>query len=152
MLTNLCDTVEHKEAPFKTSNGQAEIKSNKSYFQQIIFLTNKNFILARRNIVGTLGEILVALLFVLILFFIRLLYDVTRNSDQSNTITSNPINKVVNNINISTDFIPIIYYYPNNAFVLTLVQEAYRIIQTQVNSTSNVSFYANSKLLVFDLN
>ena len=106
-------------------------------FWQIVFLTNKNFILARRNIVGTLGEILVALLFVLILLIMRYVYDVSRYSDQANlsagmqSTNANPINKVVYNINLTNQFTPIIYYYPNNAYVVTLVTAAYNIIVAQ---------------------
>jgi hypothetical protein len=40
-------------------------------FWQILILTKKNFLLARRNVVGTVAEILVALLFVLILLLIQ---------------------------------------------------------------------------------
>ena len=106
-------------------------------FWQILILTKKNFLLARRNVVGTVAEILVALLFVLILLLIRYVYDASRYSDQANIVASqsatnaNPVDYVVKNINISTTFVPIIYYYPNNAYVLSLVTAAYTIINTQ---------------------
>jgi hypothetical protein len=106
-------------------------------FWQILILTKKNFLLARRNVVGTLGEILVALLFVLILLIIRYVYDVTRYSDQANisaqtgSTNANPINYVVYNINVSTNFIPKIYYFPNNPYVTSLVTAAFNIIQAR---------------------
>ena len=106
-------------------------------FWQILILTKKNFLLARRNVVGTLGEILVALLFILILLIIRYTYDVSRYSDQANisaqtgSSNANPINYVVYNINVSTNIVPKIYYYPNNAYVLSLVNDSYSIIKAR---------------------
>jgi len=117
-------------------------------FWQVLILTKKNFILARRNVVGTLGELFVALLFVLILLLIRYVSDVERYADQANILANsttpyatnaNPINYVAANINISSSFTPIIYYYPDNDYVRNITIAACNIIQARqprFNATS----------------
>jgi len=118
-------------------------------FWQILILTKKNFLLARRNVVGTLGEILVAILFVIIILLMRYITDVASFSDQTNIPTNssssspatnfNRINYVVRNVNLSKDFIPIIYFYPDNSFVKNLTRDAIKIIEAQqplFNATS----------------
>ena len=107
--------------------GDNKVKQRKvvGFFKQTYILLWKNSILFRRNIAGTLAEVLVALIFVLILVLIRFVYDVPRYSDQTHSNSeSNPIKNVVNFINISTTNVPIIYYYPNNAYILSLITSA----------------------------
>lgn len=48
------------------------------FFKQILILMWKNSILFKRNISGTIAEICVALIFVLILFLVRALADTSR--------------------------------------------------------------------------
>ena len=106
-------------------------------FWQIFLLSKKNLLLARRNILGSLAEILAAFLFVIVLFILRYLYDVQRYNDQANLSpnstesNANPIVSIVSNANISTYFLPIIYFYPDNSYVQSLVRAAYAIIKSQ---------------------
>ena len=113
------------------NNGQVKQRKVVGFFRQVVILFWKNSILFRRNVAGTVAEVLVALLFVLMLALMRFISDVPRYSDQTNSYDSNPIKSVVQFINISTTSVPVIYYYPNNAYVLSLVTAAYNIIRAQ---------------------
>ena len=124
----------------------AEIESRKvvGFFRQIIILLWKNSILFRRNISGTLAEILVALLFLVILLFLRFFVDSTKISDQDST--KYPVRNVIDYINVTSKR-GLIMYYPNNAYVQTIVNDAYQLITTQkplFNATLVGSQYADA--------
>ncbi len=128
------------DLPVKLNESQSKQPQRKvvGLFWQVLILTKKNFLLARRNVVGTLGELLVAFLFILILVIIRYVNDAERYEDQANIVgnrsfanNANQINYVVKNINLSTTFMPIVYYYPNELFVKDLMNDAFKIIQKQ---------------------
>ena len=108
-----------------------EIESRKvvGFLRQIIILLWKNSILLRRNISGTIAEILVTLIFVFILLFIRFFVDSTRISDENsaNNTARNVIEKI--NFTLRRD---LIMYYPNNAYVQTIVNDSYSLIRSQM--------------------
>ena len=126
--------------PVKLNESQLKQPQRKvvGLFWQVLILSKKNFLLARRNVVGTLGELLVAFLFILILVIIRYVNDAERYEDQANILgngsfatNANQINFVVKNINVSTNFTPIVYYYPDEPFVRHLMSGALKIIEKQ---------------------
>lgn len=92
-------------------------------FKQIWLLLWKNGILFRRNKSGLIAEILVALLFVFILIVLRFFVDVIKFSDQSNVPLS-----VLASVNTTTNR-TIIMYYPNNAFIKGIVDNAITFIR-----------------------
>ena len=108
-----------------------EIESRKvvGFFRQSVILLWKNSILLRRNISGTIAEILVALIFVFILLFIRYFSDSTSVSEQNSTI--NKVRNVIEYVNFTTNR-SLIMYYPNNAYVQSIVNDAYSLIRSQV--------------------
>ena len=108
-------------------------------FRQTLLLFWKNSILFRRNISGTIAEILVAFLFVIILLFLRYFIDTPHYNDQINTSFSNPVLNVIEFIN-RTSGRPNIMYYPDNKFVKQIVERAYELINESVGN-----FSANSK-------
>lgn len=105
------------------------------FFKQLLILFWKNSILFKRNILGTLVEILAALVFVLILVFLRYFVDSVRFTDQTNIARS-----VFDSINATTNR-SLILYYPNNTYVKDLVTNAYNLIKTQKPSFNATSFY-----------
>ena len=124
----------------------AEIESRKvvGFFRQIVILLWKNSILFRRNISGTLAEILVALLFLVILLFLRFFVDSTKISDPDSP--KNPVRNVIDYINVTSKR-GLIMYYPNNAYVHAIVNESYYLIQAQrpaFNATIVGSQYADA--------
>ena len=105
-------------------------------FRQIVILLWKNSILFRRNISGTLAEILAAFIFLFILLLIRFFADSTKINDQS--YIKNPTFNLLSAINATTNR-ELIMYYPNNTFVEELVTNAYQLIKSRkpnFNATS----------------
>ena len=105
-------------------------------FRQIVILLWKNSILFRRNISGTLAEILAAFVFLFILLLIRFFADSTKINDQS--YIKNPTFNLLSIINATTNR-ELIMYYPNNTFVEELVTNAYQLIKSRkpnFNATS----------------
>ena len=105
-------------------------------FRQIVILLWKNSILFRRNISGTLAEILAAFVFLFILLLIRFFADSTKINDQS--YVKNPTFNLLSIINATTNR-ELIMYYPNNTFVEELVTNAYQLIKSRkpnFNATS----------------
>nr|QUF59430.1 ATP-binding cassette transporter Abca3-like2 [Brachionus angularis] len=98
------------------------------FFRQTLILLWKNGILFKRNVSGTLVEILVSLLFVFILIFLRFFVDSTKYNEQS--FVSNPIRNVLDAVNVTTKR-SLILYYPNNSFVQEIVTNAYYFIKKQ---------------------
>lgn len=111
-----------------------------SVLRQFIILFWKNGKLFRRNVWGTLAEILMAFIFVLIILFLRFFIDLTVFSDQSNM--TNPPLGIFDRANSSNR--SFIYYYPNNAFIQSIVTNAYQLIN---NRSSN--FSATRKIKIF---
>ena len=95
-------------------------------FKQIWILLWKNWILFKRNISGTIAEVGVAFLFLLILLVLRFFVDATQSSDQA-LISTSPLDS----INVTTGRY-YIYYYPNNAFVQSIVSNAVTFIKASV--------------------
>ncbi|CAF0703608.1 unnamed protein product [Brachionus calyciflorus] len=98
------------------------------FFRQILILIWKNWLLFKRNISGTIVEILVSVLFVFILLFLRFFVDSTKVNEQN--ITNNPIRNVLTAINVTTNR-SLIMYYPNNNFVRDIVTSAYYLIKSR---------------------
>ena len=101
----------------------------------------KNSLLFRRNVSGTLAEIFVALLFVLMLLLIRYFADTAHVADETNTLKSNPVLNVVDFLNVTSGR-PNIIFYPNNDFVRSIVSRACQLINVSVskfNATLNVT-------------
>lgn len=108
--------------------------------RQILILMWKNGLLFRRNKLGTICEILVALLFVFILVFLRFFVDSTHFDDQD--YRRNPAVPVISNINVTTNR-SLIMYWPDNVFVQSVVSNAYDLIKAQkpdFNATGTASF------------
>ena len=99
----------------------------------------KNSLLFRRNISGTLAEILVAILFVLILLLVRYFADTTHIDDQ--TSANNPIGNVVDFVDVASNRSKILYY-PVNDFVKVIVIRALNMINGSI-SRFNRSFNVN---------
>lgn len=105
------------------------------FFKQLLILFWKNSILFKRNILGTLVEIIAALVFVLILIFLRYFVDSVRFADQTNIARS-----VFDTINATTNR-SLILYYPNNTYVKDLITNAYFLIKTRKPSFNATSFF-----------
>lgn len=105
-------------------------------FRQFIILFWKNGKLFRRNIWGTLAEILMALVFILMILFLRYFVDLTVYNDQ--TTMTNPPMGIFDRANASNR--SYIYYYPNNPFIASIVTNAYNLIQ---NRTTNFTATCN---------
>lgn len=103
------------------------------FFKQLLILQWKNWILFKRNIVGTLGECLIAIIFVLIIIMIRVFIDPTLYSTESNTEYG-----VLTKFNQSRGRY-LVMYYPNNAYINGLVTNAFTLIKTDVPSTNVTS-------------
>ena len=76
---------------------------------------------------GTLAEILMAFLFVLIIILLRYFVDITTYPDQNSF--SNPVLGVFDLANSSNR--SLIYYHPNNSFIQEIVTDAYNLINAQ---------------------
>nr|APD26552.1 ATP-binding cassette transporter subfamily A member 3-like X2 protein [Brachionus koreanus] len=98
------------------------------FFRQFLILFWKNWVLFKRNIAGTITEICVSLIFVLILLILRFFVDSSRIDEQN--ATNNPNFNVLSLINATTNR-TFIMYYPNNAFIEGIVTNAYNLIKTQ---------------------
>jgi len=96
------------------------------FFRQCVILFWKNGLLFRRNISGTIAEIFVAVLFLLILLLMRFFVD-SNKFDDYNT-TNNPLKYVMSTINITSKR-NLIMYYPNNAYIKDIVENAYQMIK-----------------------
>lgn len=107
--------------------GKQKERKVAGFFRQILILLWKNSILFRRNISGTLVEILVALLFVIIMIFLRFFVDSTKVAEQS--ASTNLIRNIVDSINVTTKR-EYLLYYPNNAFIQGIVTSAYLFIKS----------------------
>ena len=109
------------------SNDNIKDRQVVGFFRQNLILFWKNGLLFRRNISGTICEILVALLFLLILVMMRYFVDSAQFNDQDST--TNPLLYLLLNVNVSTGR-NLILYYPNNEFVRNIVLNAYITIKT----------------------
>jgi hypothetical protein len=110
-------------------------------FMQIWILMWKNWVLFKRNIKGTLVEILVSYMFVIIIVLLRILIDTTQYYDQ--TSTTNTVSNVIDQVNTTTGR-TYVYYYPNNAFIQGIVTNAMSMIQTEVPAftyTGDATFF-----------
>ena len=97
------------------------------FFRQTIILFWKNSLLFRRNISGTICEVFVALLFLIILLFMRFFVDSNKYVDQN--VENNPLKYLLSSINVTSQR-SLIMYYPNNAYIQGIVEQAYQIIKT----------------------
>jgi hypothetical protein len=96
------------------------------FFRQSVILFWKNSLLFRRNISGTIAEIFVALLFLLILVFMRFFVDSTKYEDHN--AATNPLRYLMTTINVTSNR-NLIMYYPNNAYIQGIVDNAYQMIK-----------------------
>jgi hypothetical protein len=96
------------------------------FLRQAVILFWKNGLLFKRNIAGTICEILVALLFLAILLLMRYFVDVSSFSDQDSV--TNRLIYVTAAINATTGR-NLIMYYPDNPFIQGIAQQAYQIIK-----------------------
>ena len=96
-------------------------------FRQTLILFWKNSLLFRRNISGTIAEILVAFIFVLILLLLRYFIDTPHYQDQTNTNLSNPVLNVASFVNDTSGRYNILYY-PNNDFISDIMNRAKELI------------------------
>jgi hypothetical protein len=107
---------------------RANSKKVVGFWKQIWILLWKNWILLKRNKLGTVVEILVSLLFVVILIFLRFFVDSIKVDEQ--TSTTNPPRNVIDLVNTTTGR-TLVLYYPNNAFIGGIVSSAVTLIQGQ---------------------
>ena len=115
-------------------------------FKQFRILFWKNGKLFRRNIWGTLGEILMAFLFVLMILLLRFFVDSSAYSDQNAKLTG-----VFDRLNTSNR--TLIYYYPNNAFIQELVMNSVTLISNRWPQFQFVSgFFFKIKNFYFSSN
>ena len=98
-------------------------------FRQVWILIWKNWILFKRNILGSIVELFSTYLFLIMLVLLRFFADVRYSSDE--TSVTSPTRNVIDNINTTTGRTNI-YYYPNNALIQGIVTSAVTLIQTQV--------------------
>jgi hypothetical protein len=124
-----------------TNQSKYEKRKVAGFLRQCLILMWKNSILFRRNIAGTIAEICVALLFVLILFLVRILADTAHYNDQN--LFRNPPIPIIDQINATTNR-SLIMYYPNNSFVFGIVQRAYTLIRLKTSQNNSI-FNATSK-------
>jgi hypothetical protein len=125
-------------------------------FSQVWILVWKNWILFKRNISGTIVELLASYIFVLIILFLRYFVDSTKYYDQ--TSTTNAIKNVIDQVNTTTGR-GVVYYYPNNAFIQGIVTNAMSLITTQVPAFSVTGFFlflnflenSNKNLCIFQV-
>ena len=96
-------------------------------WKQFTILSWKNFILLKRNKLGTLAECLVAVCFIFMIFMNRQLTDIERLSTKN---VNNDSVDVISKINISNKTTTV-YYYPNNSFVLSIVKNTMQLIQNR---------------------
>ena len=118
---------DHEDTSLRVKSTEKMIQNEQKqelagFFAQLRILMWKNTVLFRRNVSGTLSEIICPMLFVLAMLLIRYFVDNIRLSEQKFTATS------------ALDLIPslntsYILYYPNNAFVLGLVNRAVDLIK-----------------------
>jgi hypothetical protein len=111
------------------------------FFRQSLILFRKNGLLFMRNVSGTICEILVALFFLFILVILRYFVDNSFYNDQDSA--SNMLIPVTAAINTTSNRANI-YYYPNNAYIQSIVNNAYQVIQA-----SSPTFTATSNFQLF---
>jgi hypothetical protein len=98
----------------------------------------KNSLLFRRNVSGTLAEILVAFLFVLILLAVRYFADTGRVNDQTNALNgTNPVANVVDFISLTPSRTNI-FYYPPNDFTQDIVGRARDLIAGSISNLNRL--------------
>jgi len=131
-------------APTITNQSSHDKRKVAGFFRQCLILMWKNSILFRRNIAGTIAEICVALLFVLMLFLVRILADTAHFNDQN--LYRNPPVPIIDQINATTNR-SLIMYYPNNSFVFGIVQRAFTLIRLKTSKNDSI-FNATSKTQV----
>lgn len=109
-------------------------------FRQILILLWKNKILFKRNTWGTLAEILVAFIFVLILLVLRYFVDSTRLVAQdSNSVQATSI---LRSTSLTTNR-SLIMYFPNNSLAQAIVTNAYNLMKSQrptFNATGKIKY------------
>jgi len=111
----------------------------------------KNSLLFRRNVSGTLAEILVAFLFVVILLVVRYFADTGRINDQTNALNgTNPVANVVDFLALTPRNRTNIYYHPPNDFTQALVGRAIELINGSISSLNRL-FIVNGKIIVSNL-
>ena len=127
------------------ANGQTKVgleeRKIAGRFRQCLIMFWKNGLLFRRNIWGTLAEILMAFLFCLIILLLRYFIDLTVYPDQSpvngtSVLSYNPVVGLFNLANSSNR--TTVYYYPNNSFVLGILTSAFtliNIVKSNFNTT-----------------
>lgn len=118
------------------------------FFRQFLILFWKNWVLFKRNIAGTITEICVSLIFVLILLILRFFVDSTKVNEQS--AINNPNFNVLSLINATTNR-TLLMYYPNHPFIEGIVTNAYNLIKTQkpvfqVSSKFQINFLNKIKI------
>lgn len=137
--------LEETEVPKDDKN-----KNNKpSYhvvgvFKQVLILLWKNWIVFRRHKLAIFVEIFATYIFVLILFLLRYFIDSTQYKDQ--TLSTYNVLSLVNDSSGRS----VLYYYPNNAFLQTVVQDAVNLINAQksaFNPTGILNNFRHSSLV-----
>lgn len=105
----------------------AEIRSRRvvGILGQIWILMWKNWVLFKRNISGTLVEILVSYVFLLLLLLLRFFVDVSLYPDQNNTAYS-PLQY----LNTSTDGRYRLMYYPNDNSIKAIIDDAVAMMKS----------------------
>ncbi len=141
------------------ANGQMASQEERKIagrFRQCIIMFWKNSLLFRRNVWGTLAELLMAFLFCLIILLLRFFIDLTVFPDQSSVNTTstsilsyNPVLSPFNLVNSSNR--TQIYYYPNNSFILGLVTNAYTLINAVKPSFNATCKIKNASKFSFKL-
>ena len=101
------------------------------FFKQLGILFWKNWILFKRNKLGTFGEIMMAFLFAFIIVALRYLIDPAILNTQSL-----PTVPVIAPVNVSSG---IILYYPNNNFIKDIVTNAVTMLNAVRRIKSNMT-------------
>jgi len=96
-------------------------------WKQFRVLSWKNFILLKRNKIGTLAECLFAVCFIFMIFVNRQLTDIERLSIKN---INNDTVDVISKFNISNKT-STVYYYPDNDFVKSIVAKAIKMIRNR---------------------
>ncbi len=121
----------------QTNDGKRAIAG---FFRQLWIMIWKNWILTKRNIVGTLGECILAFVFILIILMIRVFIDADYYAVQTNNETN-----ILSQFNASQGQY-LVLYYPDNNYIKGVVTAAFNLIKTQVSSlnvTSKKNFMMN---------
>ena len=112
---------------------------------QILILNWKNFLLFRRNLLGTILELIFPFIFISFLLIIRYFIERIKFFNQYNQSNSGNVLELY--VNLMSQEKILVLFYPNNKLIQELVENSVRFLQLKNPEFSPQSnYFSNAKL------